>query len=222
MRAQKREETAQQAPHSLRRAWLWLRQALPKWVVWGSPQFALYTWLHYWRQRRHFETVADPYRQIRVEPERIDTTNEVLDKQWGLGRIVGEEWERPQRSEAFATHPICRGLRQRFREGCAWEDTAYLQWAKSEFAQGRAVWGYQTLDEFRTVRCAYVDSLYERIQREGYRPNTEAGHTVPETGTLRRGQAFVHRLEPLVVIGRDGTVHWRDGFHHYRRVPKKK
>ena len=182
-------------------------------VLWGPCQFALYTRLRHRRDKQRFEAIADPYRRIRLDPRRIETFNRVLCKQWGLGQIVDGTWDQSQQNETFAADSIPQGLRQRFEEGYAWEDTAYFQFAKSEFEQDRSVWGYRTLDEFRSIRCEYVDSLYENIRTDGYRPNAAAGHRVPQADILRHRQAFVHQLEPLVVIGRHGTVHWRDGFH---------
>jgi len=193
--------------------WQWTIRTFQEKVLWGPYQFALYTRLRHWRDKRRFKAVADPYRQVRLDPQRIETFNRVLCKQWGLGQIVDGTWDQPQQNESFDADSIPRGLRQRFEDGYAWEDTTYYQFAKSEFEQDRSVWGYQTLDEFHSIRCEYVDSLYESIRSDGYRPNAAADHRVPQADTLRRRQAFVHQLEPLVVIGRNGTVHWRDGFH---------
>ena len=67
------------------------------------------------------------------------------------------------------------------------------------------------MDEFLDVRCAYVDELFESIRDEGYRPNFTDSHQIPsgDTGNYTGAQ----NLEPIVVIGREGEIYWKDGFH---------
>lgn len=80
-----------------------------------------------------------------------------------------------------------------------------------------AEWGSfnnnESIEQFREVRCAYVNELFAAIRDEGYRPNYAAAHRVPDVDVRNRRYRFFHRLEPLVAIGRDGTLFWVDGYH---------
>ncbi|WP_245799870.1 hypothetical protein [Haladaptatus litoreus] len=102
-----------------------------------------------------------------------------------------------------------RGLKQRFEEGYDWEETALYRRAKKQFEEGGTVRGYESIEEYRNVRCEYLDELYQNIKQDGYRPNEKAGHDNPHE------DAYAHHLEPLVVIGSSGDIYWIEGYHRF-------
>ena len=55
----------------------------------------------------------------------------------------------------------------------------------------------------------YVEDIYQDIIENGYTPESESNKNVKYNGRSR----YEQELEPLVVIGRDGTIIWRDGYH---------
>lgn len=190
---------------------------VPPWIrtsrlLQGDRQFGWYTRLRCGWQRWRYRAPASPWCQVLVDPNGVTAANDRVPKTWGLGQIRAGEWDR-QRID-MSDNVIYRGLHERFAEGRPWEETRYYHVAEAAFAEGRRKWGYPDLRTFREVRCAYVDELFERIRDGGYRPNVLDEHEVPRedfrTAAVKR---CYHRLEPLVVIDRNGEILWRDGFH---------
>lgn len=168
--------------------------------------FRYYTRWNEYANRRRYDAPADPWTPIRVDPSDVDYYSTVSLK-WGLGRVRAGEWDRPRNCDTLSGTKTVEGLRQRFEEGREWEETVYYRSAKEAFAEGDDVRGYETLAAFRAERCERVDELFERIQRDGYRPNYETTSD-PPTEVER-----IHDLEPFVVIGRAGEVRWVEGYH---------
>lgn len=179
----------------------------------GERQFDLYTTVRYRIQGVKYAAPANPYRPIWVDLNDVTRQTQSFEKVWGLGQIRGGDWDRPEYCEPIAQEDVYKGLKQRFEQGCDWEETAYYAVAKRWFENSDPVWGYTDLDHFRDVRCRYVDELFRTIREEGYQPNYAGEHRVPENDVRSSKERFSQRLEPLVTIGRDGTVYWKDGFH---------
>lgn len=167
---------------------------------------------HRYANERRYEAPPDPWEPIDVDPERIEHYVGAR-LNWGLGRIEGGDWDRESDRYALRETATYRGLVERFEEGRDWEETAIYERAKAGFENGRPVRGYDSLDEFRRVRCPYLDELYERIRTEGYRPNRRAGHENPAAADNAFEDAAVHHLEPLVTIARDGEILLTEGVH---------
>jgi len=174
--------------------------------------FRTYTAWHDHVNRQRYETPADPWEPILVDPTAV-TRGVARLGLWGLGRVEGGDWDRGEAVFRLAETPIYSGLEQRFAAGRDWEDTALYAEAASEFADGGRVRDYETLTAFRERRLAYLDGLYERIRREGYRPNSEASHDNPAAADNAFEDAYPHHFEPMVVVGRDGELFAVEGYH---------
>lgn len=168
--------------------------------------FRYYTEWNGVANRRRYAAPADPWKPIPVSPAEVEFYVTVS-LEWGLGRVRGGEWDHPKNCETLHDTTTAKGLRQRFEEGRAWEDTTLYEWAAEQFAEGNDVRGYESLDAFRDDRLTYLDELYENVRRDGYRPNYET--TYDDPSEVER----VHDLEPLVCIGRSGEVRWNEGYH---------
>lgn len=175
-------------------------------------QFRTYTAWHDLANRRAYEAPADPWALLRVDPTAIAHHTQGVDLQWGLGRVTGGNWDRPEARRSLTDTAVYEGLVQRFDLGADWTETALYQRAAERFAAGNQVRGYESLEEYRRIRCGYLDDLFRTIDTEGYRPNAEADHVPPVEDNPFEG-AYVHHLEPLVVIARDGSVILAEGFH---------
>lgn len=175
--------------------------------------FRSYSDWHHVANRRRFDAPPDPFEPIHVDPSSLEYCTHEVPLAWGLGRVEGGDWDREQNRQPLDESPIYRGLRQRFEEGRDWEETALYRNARDRFEDGQAVRGYESLAAFRDQRCAYVDHLFETIEREGYRPNREAGHENPAAEDNAFEDAYVHHVEPLVVVGRSGDVVLAEGYH---------
>ena len=166
-------------------------------------------------QKIRFHSPAYPFDTIQVNPNDILKYNDTIQVEYGVGQIREGEWDRRENQQQLKNHWIVKGLQQRFEEKKDWEETRYYEKAKSDFEKGFNRWDYQNITEFREVRCTFVDELYKSIRDNGYRPNFKAGHNVPEGDSKGSRSSWKHRLEPLVVIGRNGEIYWRDGYHRY-------
>lgn len=179
----------------------------------GERQFEIYTNARYQIQEITYSAPADPWRLITIDPSSVEFYANPCRKVWGLGRIKGGNWDAPENLRPLENCRVVKGLRQRYVDGLDWPDTVYVMEIEDKFDSGKGVWNYRTLDEFLNERCRFVDELFESIYSEGYRPNFAAEHVVPEND-IRYDPTKIHqRLEPLVAIGRDGEIYWRDGLH---------
>ncbi len=181
----------------------------------GSRQFDLYNRLRYKIQKKLYSAPARPTKVIYINPERIKYGSFKLKSKWGLGQIKSGDWDTVEKSTPVEDDWVYRGLIQRFEEGRDWQDTVYVQRAANKIERGEPAMGYKTISDFKSVRCKYVDDLFESIRKNGYRSNFEGGHETPEMGYKNNSMRYKHRLEPLVVIGRNGDIYLRSGFHRF-------
>ncbi|WP_433625414.1 hypothetical protein [Halomicrococcus sp. NG-SE-24] len=177
-------------------------------------RFRHYTDWHRHVNGKRYDAPADPWKLLPVSPDDVTYYNDELRLNWGLGRVQGGDWDGEENCRPFRETTLYRGLEQRFEDGRDWEETALYRWAEEQFESGETVRGYESMAEFRTVRCEYIDELFRRIDREGYRPNEEAAHE-KATDDNPFEDAYANHLEPLVVIGRDGEVYWTEGNHRF-------
>ncbi len=164
-------------------------------------------------QKYRYTAPAQPFKCIEVTPSKISRWNQGVLKGWGLGQIRGGDWDTNNFSCLIEENPIRRGLRQRFIQNRAWDDTIYVEHATKHILENGSFWGYQNISEFKKERCAYVDELYESIREQGY--NSNSSHDVPDTDIRQKTQKSRHQLEPLVSIGRNGDVFYVDGIHRF-------
>jgi len=176
-----------------------------------------------WERTKRLQRPADPFTVRPIDPDRVghvtvytDAVDKAQDGEQHpvftppdarfagffrtarAGAVLRGEWDR--RSLPFEEYLPYVGLRRRFVEGVDWEDTRYYRNVVDCITGGAPLWGCETEAEFRE-RCAELDGLYERIDREGYR----------SAGELRDGK--LRYDEVAVNVGRDGHLLFNDGKH---------
>jgi len=152
-----------------------------------------------------YDAIANPYDPLWIDPNGLkfrDGSAREIDRRSTLGLIKGGTWDK--RPEAFETHWTFKGLKQKYQFNKEWEETIYVE-------EGVGRWGYDTAEEFINKRCKYVDELYNSIDQEGYEYNPDKQITYDTDG--EKQLSALQKLEPLVVIGRNGTIILRDGNH---------
>jgi len=164
---------------------------------------------------RAYVAPADPRRLLWVAPESVDRFTGGLRLDVGLGRVQAGDWDRSDQCGQIRETAGYRGLRQRFDDGLDWDETALYEQAKRRIDDAGQVRGYETIEQFERIRCAYLDDLYESIRIEGYRPNANATHDNPGAEETSFEDAYAHHLEPLAAIGRAGEVFWAEGYHRF-------
>lgn len=177
-------------------------------------QFRYYTGWHQFVNEKQYDKPADPWKLLRVDPTDVAYYNHEVRLNWGLGRIEGGDWDREENCHPLSETLTYRGLTQRFEEGYDWEETVLYRRTEERFENGGTVRGYDSLEEYRDVRCAHIDELFRSIERDGYRPNEAATHEPPAQDNPYE-EAYAHHLEPLVVIGRSGETHLTEGYHRF-------
>lgn len=177
----------------------------------GSP--VLWPLLNHGRAVSHrlrYDAPTTIYEPLEVSPGEITRYTWGVSKTFGLGKVLGGDWESD--SLPLSAKWECRGLEQRFVDGLDWEQTEYVQYPRQEyFAKGDDIWGYDSEAAFIEHRCSYVDRLYESIQRDGYVRSENGTNGFPGMDIRRVG--YHHDFDPLVCIGADGTIYHRDGYH---------
>jgi len=181
----------------------------------GDRQFKSYNIFRYKVQKKIYSVPARPTKIICINPERIKCGNFELKSKWGLGQIKSGDWDTVEKCTPVENDWVYRGLIQRFEEGRDWQDTVYVQHAVDKIESGEPAMGYKSITDFKNVRCNYVDDLFETIRTNGYRSNIQGKHDTPELGYKNSSMRYKHRLEPLVVINRNGDIYLRSGFHRF-------
>lgn len=186
-----------------------------RFVLWNffsrNQRFIAYTRYHYLKNRIKYHQVAKPFRPIWIDPSSIEFINRAIDYHKGIGQISSGDWDTRENCGLLMDHPLGIGLYERFVEGREWEDTAYFANAKRDIQNKGEIWGYSSIQDFKQVRCAFVDELYEEIRKNGYQPNFQSEHIAPDQDY--RYERYPDKLEPLVSISRNGEIYLSHGFH---------
>jgi hypothetical protein len=156
--------------------------------------------------RRNYVAPADPWGLVRVDPTAV-VFYALVPMKWGLGRVEGGNWDRPEERRRVDDLRIHDGLVQRFEEDRDWEETVYYEWITERLNETGRFRGHSTVEAVLDQRCTALDNIYEEMRTEGYRPNLGTVYDDPEDAE------FVHDLEPMILIGREGEVLWTEGFH---------
>ena len=173
--------------------------------------------LRYFRQCLEYTAPARPCQPVSVDPSTIESEVAVGDRRHeGLGQIVPGSWDEDIRP--IQKHTTVIGLRERFEEGRAWENTVYWEETKRIIDEKGSRWGHPTLEDFKDVRCSYLDAMYAQMTESGYvhRPRETIEYKDGSTGrgtTGYTGRKPWHRFEPILCIGKTGEPLLWDGRH---------
>lgn len=158
-------------------------------------------------------SVADPLAVRWIDPADLSLLPKYVpfDRVARLGHVVGGEWDRSEKR--LEDTPVYRGLCQRFEDGRAWEDTAYVRESAEAFNSGNGYFGCTSVEELLEVRCTYLDRLFHRIKEDGYKPQSELDVTSVDTNRFTPTRSRLLTNEVGVNIGRDGTLLLNSGYH---------
>ncbi|WP_049901168.1 hypothetical protein [Halococcus agarilyticus] len=155
---------------------------------------------------RRYDAPADPWALVHVDPSEVERLN-VVSLLWGLGRVRDGDWDRPANCRRIDDTPIHEGLTQRFGDERDWEETAYYEHAVGRIEDNGDHKGVESEAELVEEYLPALDELYADLCDEGYRPNRGVVYDGPEDAD------YIHDLEPMVLVGRDGEIIWTEGFH---------
>ena len=143
---------------------------------------------------------------VHVDPTVVEYFKTVW-LSWGLGRVRGGDWDRPENCRLIDELYLHEGLAQRFEEGRDWTETAYYETAVERIADDGQFRGCESPEELRENYLPELDDLYADVRENGYRPNRGTVYDDPEDAE------YIHDLEPMILIGRDGELIWSEGYH---------
>jgi len=176
--------------------------------------FLINTW---WKNKLYgiqYEAVSNPYKKITISTKEINYRCDNVPLSKGIGSIIGGDWDQ-NNSVKIQEYWRVKGLKQRYEYGKEWEDTDYFKYAKKQINESGEFWGYRSIEQFKKNRLSYVDQLHEKMAAEGY-VSEEKNRDIFPKQDFRRGEYYeINKLEPLVLIGRDGTLFLRDGNHRF-------
>ena len=178
---------------------LW-KKFLPK-----NRRFRIRTLNNYYLSKMTFDAPADPYKLIWVNPEQIRYYNKFICKLCGLGQVKSGNWDKNK--DSWRETWRYRGLKERFVDGIAWEDTIYLDYYKKKLEREGRASGCTSIEEFVDVRCGYLDELYQELQENGYAVD-DFKKNKKETRITWKDP-----YEPFASITRNGEIQVNEGNH---------
>ncbi|ARS89968.1 hypothetical protein B1756_09655 [Natrarchaeobaculum aegyptiacum] len=150
-------------------------------------------------------TDADPTKRLSVDPDRITykiPSTAPLETDRPVGRVADGPWDRHR--IRITERTFYQSLESVYVDGANWESTEYYRAVLDAIESGQRRWGCSSPADLES-KCSHVDTLYEALQSEGYHGQREL---------VARGEERFPLRDPLVAIGRDGTIlHLRDGNH---------
>lgn len=163
-----------------------------------------------WRKRRGGnDTQVDIDKICWVDPETIKyaslTEFNIYENK---GKTIGGDWDKLEKK--FEELDVYIAFKQRFTEGKRWEDTIYYQRLQKEITDGEYVLGelHPNLDK----RCAYLDTLYQKIKDEGYKARNEI------LSEDNNAHPMLLEDEIAVNVGRHGDLLFHNGAHRLSMV----
>lgn len=173
------------------------------------------TW---WRVGRHHAAPISPLRALDVDPSSI---NRWLDMEIADYRRIRYRFDVRDGSWDLTTasldqHFVYTSLEARFRRGVPWSETAIFHVAMEGIVDGSVRYhGCRTLVDLER-RLDRLDALYARIDRDGYRSQSELRQSASSRLTLTRRTARPALLDEVVVhVDRNGGFILVDGVHRF-------
>ena len=206
--------------HLVARAWsLYKREGLLS-VVRGT-RHKLITWVPFEYRVRYRtgkdqirygpKSVADPFSILWIDPTEVEYLGTRLSRRTNVGTVQGGEWDREPIE--LAGFWMAQGLEQRFVDGRDWEETIYYERSKDWFDDNGYFLRYDSFSEFESHRLPYLDELYNRIESEGYKTQSELapGDHGRRHENRQRSHYLTHEIG--CNIARDGRFLLNSGVH---------
>lgn len=165
--------------------------------------------------RYKIKNLYDPLKVYWIDPRKIQTSfsHPALDRtnpkqkqrvspMFERGMIVGGDWDID--TTPFEKMDVWQAFSEHFEQNAPWEKTAYYKRILNTINKGIPLWNCKTEDEFKD-RLKYLDRLFDRIKREGYKPQSET-EDQSKNPLSAEDEINVH-------IGRNGEYIFGDGRH---------
>lgn len=105
--------------------------------------------IEYIKNKIMYDWVSPPMKTILVSTEDVDYYGPQKSFSNTFGQVAGGEWDLPDNLNSIMEHWIVIGLKDRFVEGLAWEDTEYVTHAsRTFFDKNKPIKGCDSREEF--------------------------------------------------------------------------
>ncbi len=173
-------------------------------------------WFRHTLNKIRYGTVPHPLTVFWIKPTRVQQQAQhiQLERRFDIGKIKDGEWD--TQSVPITNWSVYRGLKQRFDDGLDWEETEYYRHGCELINETGRAWNCTSPSEFLEQRCQYVDELYDKIKKSGYKRSTELVDRHEDAGRNRDiTERHVKTHEISIAIGRNGELMLRQGIHRY-------
>ncbi len=128
-------------------------------------------------------------------------------------QIIDGNWDLRENLQLFNEDIKYKSYYRRFIEGIEWRDTEYYKREKDRYLNGKFRKEYDSITDLN-LKYHYIDNLYRKIEREGFKTQQEIIETEGIILNYGRG-AKVRKIDDdiSVAIGRDGDITFLDGRH---------
>ncbi|MDZ5810207.1 hypothetical protein U4E84_02405 [Halorubrum sp. AD140] len=163
--------------------------------------------------RRAHAAPIEPYRILRVDPDRITrlATPPSRSRFRRAGAVEDGEWD--LRDDRFVDTDLYRSFEAHFRDGVPWDRTAFFERVTAEIRQGHRPWGCASRSDL-VQRCRRLDELYESLREHGFLTQRELAASDRDDPVFRERATLATRIlndEVAVDVGRDGDLLYSDG-----------
>lgn len=171
-----------------------------------------------------FDHPPDPFATLTVDPSDVRSFTgrpypPYHEKASQLGTVRDGDWDRTDaveivdddyreryelyRADRFSESVFFESMRAHFVDGVDWTETPFVERCLELAERGVPSWRSLTSRDGILERCSRIDTLYERIDRDGYLSQRELGY----------GSLLGVTEEVLVDVGRDGELLFVNGRH---------
>ena len=179
------------------------------------------------RTRLRHTAPTNPYRIYRVDPAAVTDSVSwqelapdrgaaipdrlTLPNYHFAGGVLSGDWDADRRP--FSESVVYRSFRAHFEAGVPWPETDLYAQCLATIDAGGSPWGCASPADVDR-RCHEIDRLYERVDEEGYRTQTEllaSGSDAPLDHARPNRYARTVDGEIALAVGRDGELLFYDG-----------
>lgn len=160
---------------------------------------------------RYISSTQPRVEPIWVDPCKIKHQN-IYSGVTAPGTVYSGRWDKSKKP--FDERYQVQSLIRHFKHGVAWSHTKYYQNAINKIRNGRRWRGCENTEDVESF-FNRLDRLYNSIQTEGYKSQTELLAEKPDkTRKLNNDAPRVELNEICVNIARDGEILWRRRGQH--------
>lgn len=112
-----------------------------------------------------YQAIAQPYKVIYVDPQKIQRYSSQFGKWESVGKIAPGEWDKT--AKPLTEMKKYQAVKKRFSHGKTWEETGIFEYLLNKKESSGTIDGCQNKAELEE-RYQKIDNLYENIKRKGY------------------------------------------------------